>query len=157
MQDVASKSADNAGRLAALFHVFAHGPEGAVGIESFECASRIAAWHLSEARRFFGELALPVELADAARLDSWLIEYGNRERTHMVGKSHALQCGPLRKKELLNDAITCLVEMDRVRIHKDGRRIILKVNPALLGGATANVANSAVPPSLAKHRESKTA
>ncbi|MGH8500245.1 MAG: YfjI family protein, partial [Methylococcales bacterium] len=143
VRDVASKTADNAARLAALFHVFAQGPGGAVGIESFEGASRIAAWHLSEARRFFGELALPVELANAARLDSWLIEYGNRDRTHRVGQSHALQCGPLRKKELLNAAIACLVEMDRVRIHKDGRRIVLKVNPSLFEFANAKVANLA--------------
>ena len=56
---------------------------GAIGLDSFERASRITAWHLSEARRFFGELALPAELADAARLDSWLIEHCQRERTHM--------------------------------------------------------------------------
>jgi len=27
--------------------------------------------HLTEARRFFSELALPEELADAAKLDAW--------------------------------------------------------------------------------------
>lgn len=48
----------------------AQGAGGAIGADAFEGASRITAWHLSEARRFFGELALPAELADAARLDS---------------------------------------------------------------------------------------
>jgi uncharacterized protein DUF3987 len=43
VRDVASKSADNAVRLAALFHVFEHGMDGAVGLEAFEGASRIAA------------------------------------------------------------------------------------------------------------------
>jgi putative DNA primase/helicase len=83
VRDVASKSADNAARLAALFQQFEHGTGGAVGLDSFERASRIAAWHLHESRRFFGELALPAELADAARLDSWLIEYCRQERTHI--------------------------------------------------------------------------
>ena len=81
VRDVASKTADNAARLAALFQVFEHDMVGAVELEAFEGASRIAAWHLNESRRFFGELALPAELADAARLDSWLIEYCRRERT----------------------------------------------------------------------------
>jgi putative DNA primase/helicase len=54
VRDVASKSADNAARLAALFQQFEHGMGGAVGLDSFERASRIAAWHLYESRRFFG-------------------------------------------------------------------------------------------------------
>jgi putative DNA primase/helicase len=59
VRDVASKSADNATRLAALFHVFGGGL-GAIGADAFNRASVIAAWHLNESRRFFGELALPV-------------------------------------------------------------------------------------------------
>ena len=59
VRDVASKTADNAARIAALFQIFEHGPGGAIGLEAFEGASRIAAWHLHEARRFYGELALP--------------------------------------------------------------------------------------------------
>jgi putative DNA primase/helicase len=69
VRDVASKAGDNAARLAALFHVFNNGIEGQIDLDSFESASRIVAWHLHESRRFFGELALPIELADAARLD----------------------------------------------------------------------------------------
>lgn len=95
VRDVASKAADNAARLSTLFQVF-EGAGGAVGLEAFEGASRITAWHLNESRRFFGELALPAELGDAARLDRWLIEYCRRERTHLVGKNHTRQHGPLR-------------------------------------------------------------
>jgi len=132
VRDVASKSADNAVRLAALFHVFEHGA-GAVGPEAFEGASRIAAWHLNESRRFFGELALPAELADAARLDSWLIEYCQRERTRMVGKNHARQHGPLRDGSRLDAAIKELTELDRIQVRKDGKKITIHVNPALIG------------------------
>ena len=142
VRDVASKSADNAARLAALFHVF-EGGLGAISKDSFERASCIAAWHLHEARRFFGELALPAELADAARLDRWLLEYCLRERTGMIGKSTALQSGPLRKKESLDAAIRELAELDRLRLEKDGKRSMLVINPALLGFANANPANPA--------------
>ena len=92
MRDVASKAADNAARLAALFQTFEQG--GAVGLETFEGASRIVAWHLNESRRFFGELALPEELAAAARLDSWLIEHCRRERKQKVRVSDIQKSGP---------------------------------------------------------------
>lgn len=131
VKDVASKSADNAVRLAALFQMFEHGM-GAISLESFESASRIAAWHLNEARRFFGELALPAELADAARLDGWLIDHCRRERTTFVSKRHARQHGPLRDKARLDGAIAELSDLERVRFHKDGKKLTLQINPALL-------------------------
>ncbi len=131
VRDVASKSADNAARLAALFQMFEHGT-GAVSLDCFESASRITAWHLSEARRFFGELALPPDLADAARLDSWLIEYCQRERVETVNKRYLRQHGPVRDGARLDSAIMELAELDRLRLRKDGRRIDVVVNPALL-------------------------
>jgi putative DNA primase/helicase len=132
VRDVASKSADNAVRLAALFQMFEHGP-APIRPECFEAASRIAAWHLNESRRFFGELALPVELADAARLDAWLLDYCRRERTSMAGKNHVRQHGPLRDGPRLDAALRELEGLDRLRLRKDGKRLTLHLNPALLG------------------------
>lgn len=137
VRDVASKSADNAARLAALFHCFEHGMGGAVGLDALEGASRIAAWHLTEARRFFGELALPAELADAARLDSWLIEHCRRGRTHFIGKRYVRQHGPLRDGARLDAAIRELADLERLRLVKEGKVLTIQLNPALLaeGGA----------------------
>ena len=135
VRDVASKSADNAARLAALFQMFEHGMGGAIGFDALDRATTIAAWHLSEARRFFGELALPAELADAARLDSWLIEHCRLERTHMVGKNHVRQHGPLRDGGRLDAAIRELVALDRLRLEKDGKRLTIHLNPVLVGVA----------------------
>ncbi|OFW00156.1 MAG: hypothetical protein A3G20_05090 [Acidobacteria bacterium RIFCSPLOWO2_12_FULL_59_11] len=139
VRDVASKSADNAARLAALFQIF-EGAGGAIGADAFEGASRIAAWHLNESRRFFGELALPVELANAARLDSWLIEYCRRGRTHVVPIAKLQQGGPggLRSKAIIETAMRELEEAGRARLVREGRCRIIKVNPALLieGGAS---------------------
>ena len=134
VRDVASKSADNAARLAALFQRF-DGDGDAIGADALQNASRITAWHLNEARRFFGELALPDELANAARLDSWLLEYCRRVRTHLVGKNHARQHGPLRDGVALDTAIRELADLDRVRLVKDGKRLTIHVNPKLLGFA----------------------
>lgn len=131
VRDVASKSADNAVRLAALFQ-WLDRPNQAISLDAFESASRIVSWHLSESRRFFSELALPEELANAAKLDSWLIDYCKRERTHQVAKNVVLQYGPLRKKDKLDAAIDELTELDRLQSQKDGKRIILAINPNLL-------------------------
>lgn len=134
VRDVASKTADNAARLAALFHVFTHGMNSAVDVDSFEGASQIAAWHLSEARRFFGELALPIELANAARLDAWLIEYCKRERTHIIPRREAQRSGPVRDKDALKQALQELDDLGRARLVVDGRRKDILINPALLAG-----------------------
>jgi len=143
VRDVASKSADNAARLSALFHVLNHGASGLIGAESFESASRIVAWHLSESGRFFGEMALPEELADAVRLNDFLVEYCRNNKTHIVGKSKVLQYSPLRKKERLDAAIRELCDLDRVQVDQENKRTMLKVNPELLTVANANRANSA--------------
>ena len=132
VRDVASKSADNAARLAALFQMF-EGAGGAIGLAAFESASLIAAWHLHESRRFFGELALPAEMADAARLDGWLIGHCRRERTHLVSTREAQRLGPIRDKEKLAAALRELEELDRVKVAQEGRRKTIKVNPALVG------------------------
>ena len=148
VRDVASKGADNAARLAALFQMFEDGP-GEIHREHVEAAGVIVAWNLSESRRFFGELALPEELANAARLDAWLIEYCRRERTGQAGKREVQQYGPLRKKEALDGAIRELSDLDRLQIRKEGKRVTLVLNPALLNFATATVAT------LATHGQEK--
>ena len=134
VRDVASKTADNAARLAALFHVFIHGMGGAVDMDCFEGASQIAAWHLSESKRFFGELALPVELANATRLDTWLVDYGKRERTRVISRREAQRFGPVRDKDALKQALQELDELGRVRLVMESRRKDILINPALLAG-----------------------
>ena len=132
VRDVASKVADNSARLAALFQVFEHGMGSIVCVECLVAASRIVAWHLHEARRFFAELALPTELANAARLDAWLSEYCLRVGVREVDKNYTRQHGTLRDKQLLDAAIEELKALDRIRIAKVGRKSIINVNPALL-------------------------
>jgi putative DNA primase/helicase len=133
VRDVASKTADNAVRIAALFHIF-EGGIGPVSLDAFEGASQIAAWHLTEARRFFGEIAIPEEMVDAAKLDAWIIEHCCRHRSDSIDKRYVRQHGPLRDGTRLAAALTELVEMDRLRIEKDGRKTILSLNPALCEG-----------------------
>jgi hypothetical protein len=108
------------------------GGGGAIGLAAFEGASRIAAWHLREALRFFGEFALPEELADAVRLDSWLTEHCRNVGERIVGKNRVRQHGPLRDGPRLRAALKELEELDRIRLRKDGRRLTIHLNPALV-------------------------
>ncbi|MCU7873577.1 MAG: DUF3987 domain-containing protein [Candidatus Thiodiazotropha sp. (ex Lucinoma borealis)] len=137
VRDVASKTADNASRIATLFQLFEHGSGGAIGLAAFEGASRIAAWHLHEARRFYGELALPEEQANAARLDGWLLDYCRREKTNILPRREVqrnVTPGNLRQKAALDFALAELVEAGRVQLIQDGRRKEIHINPSLLEG-----------------------
>ena len=135
VRDVASKTADNAVRLAALFHVFSSNSSVSnISGDEFEGASRIAAWHLNEARRFFGELALPAELANAIRMDAWLLGYCRKHQTTFVSRRTVQQYGPngLRDKAIMDAAIRELEELGRARVAQGGRHLDIRVNPALL-------------------------
>lgn len=132
VRDVASKIADNAARLAALFHVYAHGVSGAIGQDEMARACQIAAWHLSESRRFFGEIALPDGLADAVRLEDWIVDYCRQQGLVSVPKNNVRQRGPLRDGGRLDRAIQELVALDRLKCVQEGRRLTLSLNPAVL-------------------------
>ena len=73
-----------------------------------------------------------MELADAARLDCWLIAYCQREQVPIVGKNHVRQYGPLRDSAALDAAIRELANLDRLRLEKEGKRWIIQVNPELV-------------------------
>lgn len=132
VRDVASKAADNIARLAALFHVFAAGAVEQVQADAIENAGALVAWHLSESRRFFGELALPQPMADALRLDAWLSKHCTENKTTEAGKNHVRQHGPLRDGERLDAALSALAEAHRVRVERDGKRLTVRVNPAVV-------------------------
>lgn len=132
VRDVASKTADNAARLAGSLYCYVHGPQGETSAEIFDGASRIAAWHLNEARRFLGEIALPQELADAVRLDTWLIKRAKAIGTSTIPKNETRQYGPVRDGKRLTAAIDELVSLERVRVIAEGRKAILQLNPGLI-------------------------
>jgi putative DNA primase/helicase len=133
VKDVASKTADNAVRLAALFHIFT-GSIGPIGIDAMESGARIAAWHLTEARRFLAELAMPAELANPMRLESWMHEYCRREKTDKVPTREVQRFGPggLRDKAAFKDAVAELAELGRAKLVQDGKKRFVQIKPELL-------------------------
>ena len=137
VKDVASKSADNAARLAALFAFYERGSGAAIEEDDFRGAAQIALWHLSEARRFLGEFCLPEEMTNAARLESWLIRQCRKKSSASISTREIQQYGPygLRDKRALDAALGELSELGRAREIRSAKKRDVHINPAVLGGA----------------------
>ena len=133
VRDVASKIADNAARLAVIFHVFETGsPVGPIAVRHMTGAIMVSAWHLKESKRFFGELVQPKEITDAARLEAWLISE-NSARCIPPTRRHAQQYGPVRVSKQLEAALSVLADLGRIRESNEiGQKKVIMVNPALL-------------------------
>ena len=154
VRGAAAKTAENAARIACLFHVLQHGTDGEVGIEDFNSAKAIAAWHLSESLRFFGVAMMPPELAAAARLEAWLIDYCHRNHVGDVPAAAVQKAGPrgLRAKTEVEAAVGELAVLGRARVVKRGHARSIEANPALLDASkTARTAKT----STAKLKDEK--
>lgn len=137
VRDVGSKAADNVARLAALFHVYASGPTGEIGPQAVEAAARVVGWHLYQARAFLGDVATPSERSIARRLDAWLLDRCARDGVQELPRRSIQNEGPnpVRSRTVLDAALAELEEAGRVREVAIGKRKLVRVNPALLGGA----------------------
>ena len=134
IKDVTSKAADNATRIAALFHVYEHGITGAITEDHMIRACSLMFWYLLESRRFFCEIALPKEIGNATLFDSWLIDYCKDNKATKISTMLARQLCPnaIRPKAAHEETIKNLIELGRLRIVKDGKKKWLEVNPKLL-------------------------
>jgi putative DNA primase/helicase len=99
---------------------------------------RLALWHLLESQRFLAELAMPAELANPMRLESWLLDYCRREGVDKVPTKAVQQFGPggLREKAVIDATVRELAELGRAQLIKDGKKKLIQLNPALLAAAS---------------------
>jgi putative DNA primase/helicase len=134
VRDVAAKAAENAARMAALFHVLEHGPTGTITYAEIQAAERIVRWHLNEARRLLADMDTPSSLASAIRLDAWLHTEAQANNTDRVPTKRIYQYGPnsVRDSSDLRAALAILAERGRARMELNGRRRVVAINPALL-------------------------
>lgn len=132
-RDVASKAADNVARLAALFHLYEWHSEGQINAELVRAATVIVTWHLYEAKRFLHQIATPAHINNAMKLDAYILKYCVDHKTNKVNKNHVRRNGSIRDKRMLDEAISELIEANRIRVVIDDRTSIIEVNPALLG------------------------
>lgn len=132
INDVAGKAADNIARIAALFEVFKTDNPTSISVDSVINAAHIVGWHLDETKRFFNGIGADSANRDDIRLDQWLISQCAIEGTDSITKSTALTRSPLRRKDHLDDALSALVDLGRVRLVKTGKAVNIQLNPALL-------------------------
>jgi len=114
-RDAASKMADNAVRMAALFHWF-EGKPGDISVESMISAQNLCEAYLHEFNRLFGEYGIFSEIKkDADKLFDWLKEHeADADENSWFKKNFVRQYGPLRNTEKLNKAIKCLENQDLI-------------------------------------------
>lgn len=124
VKDFASKAAENAVRLAALFHLFS-GKTGDISVEHIEQAITLMNWYLSEARRLLEPQSTQPNLEDAKKLLVWLLE----QRPQTTTPRDILQFGPLRSKTQRDDALETLMEHQYIRLVKTGNKTNIEMNP----------------------------
>jgi hypothetical protein len=124
INDFASKAAENAARLAALFHLF-DGCSGEISLEHTEQAIELIHWHLQEARRLLAPPPISTQHEDAQKLIKWILLKGLQETT----PRSIQQSSPLRIKEQRNNAIAILIEHHWIRKTIKNKQTIIEVNP----------------------------
>ena len=124
VKDFASKAAENAARLAALFHLF-DGKEGSISGAHTEQAIEIVNWHLAEARRILAPSPESLVEKDAKKLMKWLLSKGLQQTTPRFIQ----QSSPIRDKTQRNTALDILVENHWIRMDKKGNQTLIEVNP----------------------------
>ena len=91
--DIGARFAENAARLAAIFHVVRSGPGGAIDVATMEGAAAVAVWHLNEARRILGASKTPATGRSYAHL---LLEWLLRQPQSAIEPREILRLGPPR-------------------------------------------------------------
>lgn len=124
IKDFASKAAENAARLAALFHLFS-GTVGDIAPEPTEQAIAIIQWHLEETRRLLAPFPAETQFEDAEKLMNWLLSKKLRQTTPRAIQ----QASPIRQRERRDNALSILVEHYWVRFINRDNQTLIEVNP----------------------------
>jgi len=129
--DIGAKIAENAARVAAIFHVVERRSGGAIDAATMEGAAAVALWHLNQARRVIGANDKPQDAADAELLLIWLL----RQPGEAIEPREILNRGPnpLRNSERRDNALKVLIEKHCVAEIKTDGATRLTVNPKARG------------------------
>jgi len=123
IKDVASKAADNIARIAALFHILEHGPDGAVSAKNVQRAAAIIDYHLNEAVRFFEEMNSSQEDRDAEKIEKWLVAETRKRGVIAISRSDVYRHGfNNRNRERFEAAIKMLRDEEVILDTKHGAK-----------------------------------
>ncbi|BDT66729.1 hypothetical protein os1_08930 [Comamonadaceae bacterium OS-1] len=131
IRDSASKIAENAVRMAALFHYYGS-MQGSINAETITQAVRICNWYLGQFKNTFGlKHEIPIEQQDAKTLEDWLRDYKQRHPAiNMLKKNYVAQLGPskLRNKTRLDAALYTLIINNKIRVEIHGKTKWINLN-----------------------------
>ena len=127
--DIGSKIAENAARMAAIFHVIEQDPKGEIGQQLMAAAIAVVFWHLNEARRVIGANRKPQAVADAELLLEWLL----KQETEQIDPRDILRRAPRRLRDRNCRDAALKVLADRHWAAERGGHLIL--NPKAKGAA----------------------
>jgi len=129
VSDFASKSAEQAVRLAALFHAFSEGEGSVINAETMQQGIQIAAWYLAEALRLIGVYETPQDLADARAMIDWMISQDEGSFT----TTEIARSGPraTRVKCRRDLALVAAIYHGQLAQERDGKKSTYFLNPSL--------------------------
>lgn len=131
IKDCASKAADNVARLSAIFHLLERGSNNSyIQEDHVASACEIVEWHLEQAKRYFVENNQSRDGKNVARLDEYIREYHEKSEEPLT-QSHLLKYGPLRKADLLKEALQTLIDFNRVKVEVHNDTSYCYINPKL--------------------------
>ncbi len=131
IKDFAAKSAENAVRLAANFHVFNNGPDGIIDTHTMEDAIKVAYWHLCETKRILGFIDMPEENADAKLLLDWLLE--NNKNSFSARDISQIGPNSIRSKVKRDKVLSVLCDRGYLVKKQENKREIYNLNPNAYG------------------------
>lgn len=123
IRDFGSKIAENAARIAAIFHHYL-GRDQHIQVDCVKDACAIASWYAHEFKDLFGKPRISPEEIDAQMLETWLWEFFRKHNGVLpIPKQRIRTYGPnqLRNAGRLNGALWTLASAGRVAIGKAGK------------------------------------
>lgn len=117
VQDVGSKIAEQAARLAGCFHVFDAAPSYVVGKDHMLMAIQVARWYLHESLRVHRLTVVAEVVKHAEKLEQFLVRELTGKKIYMMTERALRQYGPqcIRKKDDLRAAVDVLQLHGRAR------------------------------------------
>jgi putative DNA primase/helicase len=117
IRPAAARAAENAARLAAIFHVFENGLEGEIDKAHMVSACKIVQWHLSETKRFRYRLDMPEHFVQAGAMSKRIAAFCRTRKAEGVK-----EWSQVSHRQLLRDC-----KVSGVKSHKELRPVIAEL------------------------------
>ena len=128
----ASKSAEQAARIAGVLTLLHQDDPREVGLVDIERGIKIAQWFLDESLRLSGHLSISKSQQNASSLLEWLRELEiDNEAPLKVGELLKYVPTPIRKKRHRDDAVKILADLGWIQVRKWRNSKIILLHPSI--------------------------